>query len=72
MANLLTNLELREIEASADPLPEWWQGKFSKHEYHERLGVIPNCRIEVVQDAGHMLHHDQPVAVARLLEAFLA
>jgi len=59
------------IEASDDPLPAWWQGKFSKQEYHERLGVIPDCRIEVVQDAGHMLHHDQPDAVARLMEAFL-
>jgi len=24
-----------------------------------------------VQDAGHMLHHDQPQAVARLIEQFL-
>ena len=68
----MLSMPVLAIEASDDPLPEWWQGKFSKHEYHERLGVIPNCRIEVVQDAGHMLHHDQPVAVARLLEAFLA
>ena len=60
------------IEASDDPMPEWWQGKFSKDEFHERLAVIPDCRLEVVQDAGHMLHHDQPNAVARLLEAFLA
>ena len=28
-------------------------------------------RYEVVADAGHMLHHDQPEQVARLIEAFL-
>jgi pimeloyl-ACP methyl ester carboxylesterase len=25
----------------------------------------------VVQDAGHMLHHDQPAQVAQLIERFL-
>ncbi len=29
------------------------------------------CRTAVVQDAGHMLHHDQPQAVAALIEDFL-
>jgi pimeloyl-ACP methyl ester carboxylesterase len=27
--------------------------------------------MERVQDAGHMLHHDQPGRVAALIEAFL-
>ena len=29
-------------------------------------------RLEIVNDAGHMLHHDQPQAVARLIEPFFA
>jgi pimeloyl-ACP methyl ester carboxylesterase len=33
--------------------------------------AIPGVRIEVIPDAGHMLHHDRPEAVARLIEAFL-
>jgi pimeloyl-ACP methyl ester carboxylesterase len=65
------NMPVLAVEASDDPLPGWWKGKFSKQEYHERLRLIPDCRIEVVQDAGHMLHHDQPEALARLLEQFL-
>jgi pimeloyl-ACP methyl ester carboxylesterase len=32
---------------------------------------IPGLRIETVADAGHMLHHEQPAEVARLVEAFL-
>jgi pimeloyl-ACP methyl ester carboxylesterase len=28
-------------------------------------------RLGYIFDAGHMLHHDQPVALARLIEDFL-
>lgn len=34
-------------------------------------GSIPNVRVEVLADAGHMLHHEEPAAVARLIEEFL-
>ena len=32
---------------------------------------IPDVRVEVLDDAGHMLHHEEPAAVARLIEDFL-
>lgn len=38
----------------------------------QRFDVIPDCRVASVADAGHMLHHDQPDLVARLLAAFCA
>jgi pimeloyl-ACP methyl ester carboxylesterase len=38
----------------------------------ERRGEFRNLRYAAVPGAGHMLHHDQPEAVARLLEEFLA
>ena len=60
------------VEASDDSLGQWWQGKYTLDEYHERLKAVPDCRIAVVQDAGHMLHHDQPEALAALIEEFLA
>ena len=59
------------VEASDDSLGQWWKERYSLDEYHERLTHVPNCRVAVVQDAGHMLHHDQPEAVARLIEDFL-
>jgi len=34
-------------------------------------GSIPDVRVEILADAGHMLHHDEPAAVARLIEGFL-
>ena len=67
----MLSMPVLAIEASDDPLPGWWHGKFNKAEYHERLRLIPDCRIEVVQDAGHMLHHDQPDLLADLMERFL-
>ena len=62
---------LMAVEASDDSLSIWWKGKFSLQQYHERLQSVPDCRVEVIQDAGHMLHHDQPEKLARLLEQFL-
>ena len=37
-----------------------------------RLAHVPDGRLRTVADAGHMLHHDQPAAVAELIESFLA
>ncbi|NMM76228.1 alpha/beta fold hydrolase [Acidovorax sp. SRB_24] len=59
------------IEASDDSLGQWWKHRYTLAEYHERLESVPDCRCAVVQDAGHMLHHDQPQAVAALIEDFL-
>ncbi len=59
------------VEASGDSLGQWWSGKYSLDEYHQRLTHVRNCRTAVVQDAGHMLHHDQPEQVALLIEQFL-
>ena len=37
-----------------------------------RMTHIRDARLAIVDDAGHMLHHDQPQAVARLIEPFFA
>ena len=59
------------VEAGDDSLSQWWQGKYTLAEYHERLRSVPNVRTALVQDAGHMLHHDQPEQLAKLIERFL-
>ena len=41
-------------------------------ELAERRGAFRKLRYVTVPDSGHMLHHDQPEAVARLVEDFLA
>lgn len=60
------------VEASDDSMAQWWKGSYTLDEYHQRLEqTVPDARVAVVQDAGHMLHHDQPAELARLLEQFL-
>ena len=59
------------VEASDDSLGQWWKGLYTLDEYHQRLQAVPRCKISRIEPAGHMLHHDQPEQLAKLLEAFL-
>ena len=34
-------------------------------------GLFRDVRIETIADAGHMLHHERPEEVARLIEEFM-
>ena len=60
------------VEAQDNSLDQWWKGKYTLAQYHERLQSVPNVRTERIAEAGHMMHHDQPEVLARLLEEFLA
>lgn len=60
------------VEASDNQMEQWWEGKYTLAEFHERLKSVPQLQQARVQDAGHMLHHDQPEQLARLIEDFLA
>ena len=59
------------VEASDDSLSQWWKGQYTLAEFHERLKSVPQLEMALVQDAGHMLHHDQPHALAALIENHL-
>ncbi len=45
--------------------------KLSAAEHAERRGAFKSLQYRTVKEAGHMLHHDQPEEVARLIEEFL-
>lgn len=60
------------VEGSATQMAQWWSGRYGPEEFHRRLDVVPDCRREVLADAAHMLHHDQPEALARIVLDFLA
>ena len=60
------------VEASDNSLEMWWKGKFTLAEYHERLKVVPQVEIARIDNAGHMMHHDQPDVLAALIERFIA
>jgi pimeloyl-ACP methyl ester carboxylesterase len=40
-------------------------------EWHRRMAAFRDLRLERVEQAGHMVHHDQPERVASLIEEFL-
>ena len=45
--------------------------RLSPAELAERRAAFGKLEHQTIQDAGHMLHHDQPEQVARLIEKFL-
>ena len=49
-----------------------WHRFVHEPAYQERLSVIRSLSRETVAGAGHMLHHDQPLAVASMIEEFLS
>jgi pimeloyl-ACP methyl ester carboxylesterase len=60
------------VEGDRTDLKAWWGTHFSKEEFHERLSVVKKVRKATLSPSGHMLHHDQPMALAELLSDFLA
>ena len=59
------------IEGDRTDTSRWWGTRYSKEEFHLRLAVVPRVEKHVLSPAGHMVHHDQPQALARRLEQFL-
>ena len=45
--------------------------KLSEAELADRRKAFKALKYEIVKEAGHMLHHDQPERLARLIESFL-
>jgi pimeloyl-ACP methyl ester carboxylesterase len=44
----------------------------AKVELARRFDAVPKARQSIIEDAGHMLHHDQPEALMRLITGFLS
>ncbi|MBS0448371.1 MAG: alpha/beta hydrolase [Proteobacteria bacterium] len=59
------------IEGDRTELARWWGTRYTREEFETRLAVVRDVERHVLSPAGHMLHHDQPEALARHLKAFL-
>jgi len=59
------------VQGVASRTDAHWQGRYSFAEFQQRLAQVPDVRQVHLDDAGHMLHHDQPEALARALLDFL-
>ncbi|MEY3978646.1 MAG: hypothetical protein RLZZ375_75 [Pseudomonadota bacterium] len=60
------------VEAEHTDVWRWMGPKAEvRAEIDRRMRVIPDVISALIKDAGHMLHHDQPEALAHLIEDFL-
>jgi len=59
------------VEGDQTDVSKWWGNRYPRSDFEERLAVIGSLERHVLSPAGHMLHHDQPEELARLLESFL-
>ena len=67
------------VAAADSTIPKWLNdhpegeaGADGLDGVRRRMAQLHDARLVVVPDASHMLHHDQPAAVAAAIEAFLA
>ena len=59
------------VQSDTDSLSTWWQGRYSREEFHQRLEKVPQCETITLAECGHMLHHDQPEILAHVIERFI-
>ncbi|PXW94992.1 pimeloyl-ACP methyl ester carboxylesterase [Sphaerotilus hippei] len=50
----------------------WWGHRYPRSEFEQRLAVVPQLSRQRLSPSGHMLHHDQPEALADTLRRHLA
>jgi len=67
-----TTAPVLHVEAAASTTLAWLAGDIALDEFKRRFEAFPDWREKLIDDAGHMLHHDQPHQVASLIEAFCA
>ncbi|MDC6169749.1 alpha/beta fold hydrolase [Paucibacter sp. XJ19-41] len=59
------------VEGSETQMSQWWGDRYPREDFEARLAAVPQLQRARLQGAGHMLHHDQPEALAARLQAFL-
>jgi pimeloyl-ACP methyl ester carboxylesterase len=60
------------VEAAASPTLSALAGNIPLDEFKARFQAFPDWREAIIDDAGHMVHHDQPEQIAALIEGFCA
>ena len=60
------------VEGDLTDITKWWGHRYPRSDFEARLAVLPNLQRARLSPCGHMLHHDQPEALAAQLQRFLA
>jgi pimeloyl-ACP methyl ester carboxylesterase len=59
------------VDGELTDIARWWGDRYSRAEFEQRLTVVDDLQRARLAGAGHMLHHDEPAALARVLLDFL-
>jgi pimeloyl-ACP methyl ester carboxylesterase len=67
----LISAPLLWAEGDQTDVSKWWGHRYPRSEFDARLAVVPQVQRVKLSPCGHMLHHDQPEALADHLARFL-
>jgi pimeloyl-ACP methyl ester carboxylesterase len=59
------------VEGDRTDIAKWWGERYTRADFDARLALVKHVERHVLSPCGHMLHHDQPEALAALIERFL-
>jgi pimeloyl-ACP methyl ester carboxylesterase len=59
------------VEGDLTDVRKWWGDRYPRADFESRLAVVPRLERHVLSPCGHMLHHDQPQALAERMLDFL-
>jgi pimeloyl-ACP methyl ester carboxylesterase len=59
------------VEGDLTDVRKWWGDRYPRADFESRLAVVPSLERQVLSPCGHMLHHDQPQALAERMLDFL-
>jgi pimeloyl-ACP methyl ester carboxylesterase len=59
------------VEGNETDVTKWWGHRYPREDFESRLAVVPRLQRHLLTDCGHMLHHDQPAALAARIKDFL-
>ena len=60
------------VDGDLTDVAKWWGHRFPRSEFDARIAVVPQLTRQRLAPCGHMLHHDQPEALAGHLHQFLS
>jgi len=59
------------VEGADTDVARFWGDRYPRADFESRIALVPNLSKVTLPDCGHMLHHDQPQALAAAIEGFL-
>jgi len=59
------------VQGNLTDITKWWGQRYPREDFEARLAVVQNVERHALAPCGHMLHHDQPVALAAHVARFL-